>query len=178
MKKLSFAALLVIGFFAFARADEGAFKSLAGMAQAASDPGPEADDAPTNAAPKMGALKDSVADIPAPRAGAAAPVSSSALAAPASPAAATNAAPSPAAAASPAASAPRLWTRLYSKLLPAWRRPVILSSSFEAPLSTGPAAARAVPLPALMPPPDSEAVSAGERRGLAELMSVGDPAAQ
>lgn len=170
MKKLSIAALLAFGLFAFARADEGALKSLAGMAQASPDAGPEADDAPTDAAPKMGTLKDAVADIPSPRAAAAsAPFS-------AGPAAAAKSAPAPAM--TPAAPTARLWTRLYSTLLPAWRRPVLLSSSFEAPLSTGPAAVRAAPLRALMPPPDSEAVTAGERRGMAELMSVSDPSAQ
>ena len=170
MKRLPLAALLALGVFALARADEGALKSLAGMAQAAPDAGPEADDAPTDAAPKMGTLRDAVADVPSPRAAAAAP----SAAAPAPAAAAPKAAPAPAApAATPAA---KLLTRLYSTLLPSWHRPVLLSSAFEAPLSTAPAAVRASPLPALMPPPDSEAVSAGERRGMAELMSVSDAA--
>lgn len=180
MKKLSFGVFLALGFFALARADEGALKSLAGMARAAPDPGPEADDAPTDAAPRMGTLKDAVADIPAPRA-----VADASAAAPSSPAPAapsSSAPPAPPKKAAPpaapsAAPAPRLWTRLYSTLLPSWR-PATLSSSFETPLSTGPARVRATPLPALMPPPDSEAVRAGERRGMAELMSVSDPAAQ
>jgi len=178
------AALIALGLFALARADEGAFKSLAGMAQAAPAAGPEADDAPTDAAPKMGALRDAVADIPSPRA-AASSAPSPAAAAPA-PSSAAKPAPAPAAAApAAAASAPRLWTRLYSTLLPSWRPPQLLSSSFEAPLSTGSAAVRSMPPPAprsplsaLMPPPDSEAVTAGERRGMAELMSVTDPSAQ
>ena len=45
------------------------------------------------------------------------------------------------------------------------------AAAFEPAVST--AAVRApAPLPALMPPPDSEAVMAGERRGMAELLST------
>ena len=159
MKRIALAALLALGGFAFARADEGAYKNLVGMAQAAPDRGPEADDAPPDASSRMGTLKDAVADVPSPRARA-------------------DAAPFSPLAASPAAAAPRLWTRLYSTLLPSWRLPAPFSSAFEPAVSTGPARTSSTPLPALMPPPDSEAVAAGERRGLAELMSVSDPAAQ
>jgi hypothetical protein len=175
VNRIPLAALLALGVFSFARADEGAYKNLVGMAQAAPDRGPEADDAPTDASPKMGTLKDAVADVPSPRARSdAAPFSPFS---PFSPFAAGSAAPKAGAAASPAAAAPRLWTRLYATLLPSWRRPAPRSSAFETAVSTGPAGGR-TPLAALMPPPDSEAVSAGERRGLAELMSVSDPAAQ
>ena len=172
MNRLSLAALLALGAFAFARADEGAYKNLVGMAQAAPDRGPEADDAPTDAAAKMGTLKDAVADVPAPRSSAAETPSSPAASAPAEPASA------PAAAFASPSAKPRLWTKLYATLLPSWRRPAPRSSSFEQAASTAPVRVRATPLPALMPPPDSEAVSAGERRGLAELMSVSDPAGQ
>lgn len=161
MKRIPLAALLALGVFAFARADEGAFKNLVGMAQAATDRGPDADDAPPNASARMGALKDAVADVPAPRAQASST--------------APNADAAPGAVAAPAAAKPRLWTRLYATLLPSWRRPLPLSSAFEAAVSTGPVRARMAPRPALMPPPDSEAVTAGERRGLAELMSVSSP---
>ena len=158
--------LLALGFFAFARADEGAYKNLVGMAQAAAtDRGPDADDAPERAATGTEALKDALTDIRAPRAAATSP----ALRAPF---AAAKADPGPSLVAVPVASKPRLWTRLYSTLVPSWRRPAFRSSSFEAAASTGTVRAPMTPLPALMPPPDSDAVAAGERRGLAELMSV------
>ncbi|HXS99267.1 MAG TPA: hypothetical protein VN915_01180 [Elusimicrobiota bacterium] len=193
MKRIPLAALLALGAFALARADEGAYKTLAGMAQAAPNHGPEDDGAPPDPSMKMGTLRDAVADVPRPDAArrAASPSSPSPEAAVAAP----RPASAPAAAAIPAAPAARLWTKLYSTLLPSWRLSAP-RSSFEAEVSTGSAAvlsapppasrsplsasraplsASRAPLSALMPPPDSEAVSAGERRGMAELMSVPDP---
>ena len=175
MKRIPLAALLAFGSFVLARADEGAYKSLTGMAQAAAtDRGPDVE-ADTDAVPRnkpaVDELKDSVADVPSPRApeaNAAAEALPAALSA-----AKTDAAPG--AVLVPAAGKPRLWTRLYATLLPSWRR-ASSRSSFEPALSTGTVRVRMTPLPALMPPPDSEAVSAGERRGMAELMSVSDPA--
>jgi hypothetical protein len=160
--------------FALARADEGAYTSLVGMAQSAQqDQGPDAGAIPpgagktgpkdaggserpsaaAGAAEAPEALKDAVADAPAPR-GAAAK--------------AAGAAGSPAFSFSPVPG-PRLWTRLYATLMPSWRRIPALKSGFEPSVST--ATARA-PLSFLVPPPDSEAVKAGERRGLAELLSA------
>jgi hypothetical protein len=157
VKQIPLAALLALGVFAFARADEGAYRNLVGMAQAAAtDRGPDAGDAPERAPGGAEALKDAVADVPAPRLPA------------------TKADAAPGAVAAPAAAKSRLWTRLYSTLLPSWRRPASLQSAFEPAVSTGTVRAM-IPLPALMPPPDSEAVTAGERRGLAELMSVSAP---
>jgi hypothetical protein len=162
VKRIPLAALLALGSFAFARADDGAYKNLVGMARAAAtDRGPDVDDAPERASSEPDALKDAVADVPAPGS---------------SEAPAPKPAAAPAAVAAPAAEKPRLWTRLYATLLPSWRRPPSLSTAFDPAVSTGPVRARMTPLPALMPPPDSEAVSAGERRGLAELMSVSAPA--
>ncbi len=157
MRRFSLATLLALGAFAFARADEGAYKNLVGMARAAAtDRGPDADDARCG----RDGLTEGVADVPAPRA-------------PEAPAPNTGAAP--AAVSGPAAAKPRLWTRLYATLLPSWRHPSSLASAFDPAVSTGAVRARMTPLPALMPPPDSEAVAAGERRGMAELMSVSAP---
>lgn len=172
MKRYPLAALLAFGFFAFARADEGAYRNLVGMAQAAAtDRGPDADDAPDRAATGTEALKDALTDVRPPRAAAPAPSSPAAFSAPA-------AGGVPSLVAVPAAPRPRLWTRLYSTLVPSWRRPSRRSSSFDAAASTGAVRAPMTPLPALMPPPDSDAVAAGERRGLAELMSVSAPVGQ
>jgi hypothetical protein len=165
VKRLPLAVLLAFGALAFARADEGAYKSLVGMARtAATDRGPDAEDAAERASTGTDVLKDALADVPAPRARAAAP----SRAAPKADAGAAAPAPPPAA-------VPRLWTRLYATLLPSWRHPYSLAGAFEPASSTGPVRARMTPLPALMPPPASEAVAAGERRGLAELMSVSSP---
>ena len=115
MKRIPLAALLALGVCAFARADEGAYKNLVGMAQAAAtDRGPDADDAPERA--------------PAPN----------------------TADPAPAAVLAPAVSKPRLWTRLYSTLLPAWRSPSSLRGAFEPAVSTIPARALMISLPALL----------------------------
>jgi hypothetical protein len=166
VKIMPLAALLALGFFAFARADEGAYKNLVGMAQAAAtDRGPDADDAPERAATGTEALKDALTDVRAPRAAAGVPASPAAFAA-------AKADPAPIFVSVPAAPKPRLWTRLYSTLVPSSRRPAFRSSGFEAAASTWTVRAPMTPLPALMPPPDSDAVAAGERRGLAELMSV------
>lgn len=177
MKRISFAALalVLIHYTSYAGADEGAYKNLVGMAQsAATDRGPDPDDAPARAPAGPEEFKDAVADVPSPRA-APAPTaapggSSSSRSAPVFSEAPVRA---PAPAAAPAAPKPRFWTRLYSTLLPSWRRPPSLQSAFDPVLST--AAVRAT-LPAAMPSSGSEAVSAGERRGLSELMSVPAPA--
>jgi hypothetical protein len=148
VKRISLAALLACAAFAFARADDGAYHSLIGMARSAkSDSGPDAGAIPDrpSAESKSGnkdvpagleeasELRDAVAQPPAPK--------------------------------------PRLWTRLTATLLPSWRRPPAPLAACEPAVST--AAARGLlPLPALMPPPDSESVKAGERRGLAELLSA------
>jgi hypothetical protein len=167
VKRIPLAALIVFGALSFVRADDGAFKNLVGMAKAAeTDRGPDAEDAPDRApaasiAPD--ALRDAVADVPVPRA-ALAPQS--------------DGAPMPAAAASPvqsgAGAAPkaRLWTRLYSTLLPSWRRPPSLRGEFDPAVSTAAVRATVSPARVAPPSPDSEAVAAGERRGLSELMSV------
>ncbi len=152
---------------AFARAEDGAYKNLVGMAQAAAtDKGPNPDDAPANPSRGTDALKDAIADVPAPAPPAAAsrPDASGALRPAAfrlDPAASEDAPPS----------RPRLWTRLSATLRPSPRRSTVPPGSFETAVSTGAVRAPA-PLAALMPPPDSEAVKAGERRGLAELLST------
>ncbi|MFI5348328.1 MAG: hypothetical protein ACHQ2Z_02185 [Elusimicrobiota bacterium] len=181
MKGLPFAALLALGLLQrapLAGADEGAYKNLVGMAKAAeTERGPDAGDAPERASTGTEALKDALADVPAPRSpsspktGAAA----GAAAAPVVTAGAEVSTPGPAVVAVPPPAKPRLWTRLYSTLLPSWRRPPSLQSAFDPMVSTVSFRASMAPLPALMPPPDSEAVSAGERRGLAELLSVSSP---
>jgi hypothetical protein len=166
VKRFSLAALLAFGVMALARADDGAYRNLLGMAQAAAtDKGPDPDDAPASPQRGADALKDAIADAPPPV-----------------PAAKPDA-PVPAAARSELPRAdfaeivvaapprPRLWTRLYATLRPSWHRPAALSGPFDLAVST-PAVRAPAPLPALMPPPDSEAVKAGERRGMAELMST------
>ncbi len=144
--------------WACARADEGAFTSLVGMAQAAkTDRGPDAGPAPDRAAAGAKTAKAEVFTAPG--------------------AAIDDGAPLKDAVAQPPAPKPRLWTRLYATLLPAWRKAPSLSGSFEPAVSTG--AVRALrPLPAPEPLPDSESVKAGERRGLAELLSVSATGAQ
>ena len=155
MKRVPLAVLLALGAFAVARADEGAYKKLVGMARAAAtDRGPDADSAPEGASRGTDGLKDALADVPASRA---------------------SEAPKTAAAPGGAAAQTRLWTRLYSTLLPSWRHPASLQGAFDPVVSTVPFRTRMTPLPGLMPPPDSEAVAAGERRGLEELMSASAP---
>ena len=170
MKGIWFAVLLALGLFyyaSYAGADEGAYKNLVGMAQAAAtDRGPDADDTAGRAPAAADELKDSLADIPAPRAASVPKPFAAAVpaAAPAAPVVAV-----------PPSSKPRLWTRLYSTLLPSWRRPPSLQDAFAPRVSTSSFRSPMPPLRALMPPPDSESVAAGERRGLAELMSVSAP---
>jgi hypothetical protein len=153
------AALLLASFFALARADEGAYGSLLGMARSAEqDRGPDADDVSGPDARMRDALKDAVAQAPAPR-----------------DAARAKTAPSPrsdeerSAAFSPEAP-PRIWTRLYSTLLPSWRRRPSLKSEFEPAVSSAAALSPRPAAPAAVP--DAAAVKAGERRGLAELLSA------
>ncbi len=166
MKTLCASAVALSCFLALARADEGAFHSLMGMARAAqTDRGPDAGPAPVDAekpaaheaapsgenggeAALRDALHDALADLPAQKS----------VAAPRAPAPAS------------AATAPRLWSRLYSTLIPSWRANPLLRPAFAAPVSTA-AVEGLRPLPALLPPPDSDAVKAGERRGLAEFLS-------
>ncbi|MFI5363580.1 MAG: hypothetical protein ACHQ49_16560 [Elusimicrobiota bacterium] len=168
MKRLPLAVMLALGVFVVARADEGAYKNLVGMAKAAqTDRGPDPNDVPDRASTGTEALKDAIADVPSP--GAAAAKASRA---------ARDVVPLPAdagAVAAPAAARTPLWTRLYSTLLPAWRRAPEPAAEFAAAPSTAAARSTPAPLRALMPPPDSEAVTAGERRGLSELMSVSAP---
>lgn len=153
MKRPLLAAALLVSFglaLSRARADEGAYGSLIGMAQSASeDRGPDAGEAPARDAQMKDALKDVVARAPAPRRAAAAPA----------PAPRDDERGVPAA----SSQAPRLWTRLYATLLPTWRRAAPSRSALEPAVST--AAVRA-------PLPDWDAVRAGERRGLAELLSA------
>ncbi|MDE2142003.1 MAG: hypothetical protein KGJ84_06285 [Elusimicrobia bacterium] len=128
------AALLLTVAPTSARADEGAYVSLVGMARsAAHDRGPDAGDAPPRARSERG-------DRPA--------------------------------VAAPAVRTPRVWTRLYAALMPSWRRVPFLTAAagFETASST--AAVRVPMVAAPVPPPDAEAVRAGERRGLAELLSA------
>lgn len=148
---LAAALLFVLGLaLSRARADEGAYGSLVGMAQSASeDRGPDADASPARDAQMADALKDAVAQAPAPRRAASAQAP-----APRDGARAVPAAPS---------GAPRLWTRLYATLMPAWRRAISSTAAVEPDVST---AAVHAPLP------DWDAVKAGERRGLAELLSA------
>jgi hypothetical protein len=170
VKRVSLAALLAFGVLAFARADEGAYKNLVGMARAAAtDRGPDADDAPERGETGPDALKDAVADVPAPRAPAIAKIDvvPGAVEAPVAVSAASSSAV-------PAAGKPRLWTRLYSTLLPSWRHPSSLQNAFDPAVST--ASVRTTTAPST-PSPGAEAVNAGERRGLSELMSV-PPAAR
>jgi hypothetical protein len=157
------AALLIAVGLASARADEGAYGSLMGMARSASqDRGPDADDgsAPARDDAMRDALKDAVAQTPAPR---------DAARARSVPAAETEQGRAPVSV--PAAPAPRLWTRLYSTLIPSWRRTASFKSEFDA---TSSSAAATAALPPALPAPltDAAAVKAGERRGLAELMST------
>ena len=177
MKRIAFAALLALFYStSLAGADEGAYKNLVGMARAAqTERAPDPDDVPERASTGSEALKDALADVPAPRAPSS-PKSGAAAIPAAVPAAAPSAAAPPPVAV-PASAKPRLWTRLYSTLLPSWRRPPAPRSEFDPLVSTAPFRGSMIPLPALMPPPDSEAVSAGERRGLAELLSVSAPTA-
>lgn len=170
-----------------ARADEGAYGSLVGMADsAAHDSGPDDGDIPPDAA----ARSNRDAARPAPR-GAAAPDAPLASASPApsvAPAAPTpSSAPvdasslkdalaePPGPAARRAGPPPRPWTRLYSTLMPSWRKVPALKSGYDAPASTAPARAAARPAAPASIDPDSEAIKAGERRGLAELLSVSVP---
>jgi hypothetical protein len=168
MKTLACLAIALSSVLASARADEGAYHSLVGMARSAqTDRGPEDGAQPADAAKAAApdaaapakdpageaalrdALRDALADIPAQKS------------------TATRRSTEPAPAPAPA---PRLWTRLYSTLIPSWRQTPVLKSTYDAPASSA-AAAGLRPLRALVPPPDSEAVKAGERRGLAELLS-------
>jgi hypothetical protein len=154
-------AVLLLGALAFAnaRADDGAYGSLVGLAKTAvKNPAPEAEEGDASTAQMKEALKDAVAQPPEPR--------SQARAQP--PAETRN---DDARVVTPAPSqGPRVWTRLYSSLIPSWRRaPAIpsLKSEFEPALST--AAVRAAPA---APAPAPDAVKAGERRGLSELLSA------
>ena len=162
MKRTFLAVLLACAAFAFARADEGAYDSLIGMAQSAkTDRGPDAGSLPDRAADGEGKTPASCGKEPKthelPASGA--PIEAGAGL---KDAVAQPPAPKP---------RPRLLTRLYATLRPSWRKTPSLASEFEPAVST--AAVRLLPpLSALMPPPDSEAVKAGERRGLAELMSA------
>lgn len=164
MKRLLPAAAALASLLAVARADEGAYRSLVGMARAAEaerkPAPPESEEAaripakPEEAAldgasaaraadaSLKDALRDALSDVPAP----------------------ARRTPEPAPAAGP-----RPWTRLYSTLVPSWRKMPVLGASFEAPRSTA-AASALRPLTTVVPL-DSEAVKAGERRGLAELLS-------
>lgn len=158
MKRVIAAVVVLASVIALARADEGAYRSLVGMAAAAAtDKGPDPEavpqPAPVPAQPQLReALKDAVADRPATR-----------------PTAPRSRADAPRTEAAPQASAPaRPWIRYFSALTPS--RKAVSRASFEAPASTA-AASALRPLPALTPPPESEAVKAGERRGMAELMS-------
>ena len=132
MKRTLLAVPLAFAAFAFARADEGAYRSLIGMAQSAkTDRGPDAGSMPERAADRA-ALKDAVAQPLAPK--------------------------------------PRLWTRLYATLLPSWRRAPPPRSAFETAVST--VTVRVSTFPAPVTPSGPESVEAGERRGLAELLSA------
>jgi len=165
MKTLACAAAALATVIALARADEGAYRSLVGMARAA-----EAERKPAAPAEPDGA------DKPAERAADVLDGAASSAPAPDEPLKdalrdALVRGPALAASARPAAAPPsRLWTKLYSTLVPSWRRMPVLRASYDAPSSTATAAALR-PLRSLVPPPDSEAVKAGERRGLAELLS-------
>lgn len=152
MKRTFLAALTATAVFALARADDGAYLSLIGMARSAkTDRGPDAGAAPER---RSAAVQASKTDGPG-----------------ASGAEADDGAALRDAVAQPLVPKPRLWTRLYATLLPPWRRTPALQDAFEPAVSTSAARVRR-PLPALMPPPDSESVKAGERRGLAELLSA------
>jgi hypothetical protein len=171
---LGAALLLATGMaWSGARADEGAYASLVGMARSASadlgpDAGPSSDGpaARPPAAPAPGeSLKDAVAQPPSPRAVSAA--ASRPGGAPAAGPVKTRAEDG----VRPAASAPgpRLWNRHYATLLPSWRPGPAPLSSFRAPAST--AAFRGAPLPIELLPSNPDEVRAGESRGLAELLS-------
>ena len=154
-------AVLMLGALSFgpARADEGAYGSLVGLAKTtAKNPAPEADEAEPADGQTREALKDAVAQPPAPR-------NRTRAQAPAEPRTEDGRVVAPA-----PSPGPRVWTKLYSSLLPSWKHaPAIpaLKSEFEPALST--AAVRAAPAaPALAP----EAEKAGERRGLSELLSA------
>ncbi|MFI5345762.1 MAG: hypothetical protein ACHQ51_05250 [Elusimicrobiota bacterium] len=160
------AALLIASAFVSARADDAAYGSLVGMARSAAR-ARTADAAEADAGGAddrmREALKDAVAQTPAPRAPVRAPT------APA-PDAEEGRAPVSVPAAAPAR---RMWTRLYSTLMPSWRRLPVLQDEFAPSAST--ATVRAAPPAAVAAPeplPDSAAVKAGERRGLAELLSA------
>lgn len=157
--KRALAAALIFAASALgaARADEGAYGSLVGMEKSAARERAAASDAEAESDPQddrmREALKDAVAQTPAPRSGRSqAPRADD-------PGAAVAPPPSP---------GPRIWTRLYSALLPSWNRtPSSAREEFDAPSSTAAVRAR----PARVPAPDAAAVAAGERRGLAELFS-------
>lgn len=129
-----------------ARADDGAYVSLVGMARsAASDRGPDADadGAPARGAREKEELKDAIASAPLPSAPSVRP-----------------------------AAGPRLWTALYSALMPSWRAVPSLTSGAEPAVSSATArASRAAAPAAPETASDVAAVKAGERRGLAELLS-------
>ncbi|MDE2142095.1 MAG: hypothetical protein KGL74_14795 [Elusimicrobia bacterium] len=133
-RSVAFAVLALTAALTLARADEGAYVSLVGMARsAAHDRGPDAGDAPAHGRPEREARP---------------------------------------AVAAPAVRTPRVWTRLYAALMPSWGRVPFLANAdgFETASSTS--AVRVPPVAAPVPPPDAEAVRAGERRGLAELLSA------
>lgn len=170
MKRLLLAGLLVIPVALSrtgARADEDdAYVSLVSMAgSAASDRGPEAGAVPPDN-PSIG----EASSAPAPSVEAPAPERVPAPAAPkaraSSPAAEREArkrdddAP---AVTVPAAAAPRVWTRVFSALVPPMRR----APSFEVALSTSPRGARPE-----APRPSTPASDTGSAQGLLEFVAV------
>lgn len=168
MKRLLLAGLLVIPVALSrtgARADQDdAYGSLVSMADsAASDRGPEAGSIPPDS-PAMEEAASSAAPSPAAPSPEAAPART---AKPAPTPAARREAPTKEddapAVAVPVAAAPRVWTRVFSSLLPPMRR----ASSFEVSLSTSPRGAR--PEAAR---PSTPASAAGSAQGLIELVAA------
>lgn len=132
-----------------ARADEGAYGSLVGAARsAAEDAGPDLGGSPA----ADGILKDALnSPVRAPRA-----VRRSA---------APRRAEAEGAVAQPEAPAPRLWTRLYAALTPSWHAVPSLAAGPAVSSATVRTSIPGTPLARLA------AANAGERRGLAELIS-------
>ena len=175
MKRLLLAGLLVLP-FALARAQQGdAYGSLVGMADsAASDQGPQAGEIGSDlAGERLGSEPPEAA-----KAGFEAPAgerSEVKVEAPAPARAPKRERVKPRreddepAVSVPAAAAPRVWTKVFSSLLPNMTR----GSSFEVAAST--AARRARPGPAR---PDTAASAAGSAQGMLELVAVApNPAA-
>ena len=160
MKRLFLAAALIYSFPSpSGSAEAGAYGSLVALARSAPHDRDSDEAAIESKGDAKGDLKDAVADAPARRLP------------PGSAAVRSDAARAPGDVKAPPAASRRPWTKSYSDLLPSWGRAPSAKAGFEAPVSTS--ATRAPERASAAADPDT--VRTGERRGLAELLSVTGP---